>query len=88
MKNLLMSIGKYQFFDEPSNKNGLIGGKITAINSETGEKVSKTYQRFHTGKTTKYYTLGQLMAELAPPEEEKEEVKDDDNRISENEDIS
>lgn len=56
MRNLLISVGKIQFFDEPCNK-GLIGGKIIAINPDTGEEISQSYKKFHTGKTDKFNIL-------------------------------
>lgn len=73
MKNLLISVGEYQFFDEPSNKNGLIGGKIIANNPDTKEECFRTYKRYHTGKTDKYNVLAKLITELVPPEKKDEE---------------
>ena len=70
MKKLLISVGDYDFFDEPSNKGGLIGGKITAINPDN--TVSKNYKNLHTGKTDKYNVLAKLILELVPPEDENE----------------
>ena len=78
MKNLLISVGEYQFFDEPSNKNGLIGGKIIANNPDTKEEVFRTYKRYHTGKTDKYDVLAKLVTELVPPPEEKETLEDEE----------
>ena len=77
MKNLLISVGEYQFFDEPSNKNGLIGGKIIANNLDTKEEFFRTYKRYHTGKTDKYNVLAKLITELIPPEEKDEEDEAD-----------
>lgn len=73
MKNLLISVGEYQFFDEPSNKNGLIGGKIIANNPDTKEEFFRNYKRYHTGKTDKYNVLAKLITELVPPEKKDEE---------------
>ena len=70
MRNLLISVGEYQFFDEPSNKNGLIGGKIIANNLDTKEEFFRIYKRYHTGKTDKYNVLAKLVTELVPPPEE------------------
>lgn len=66
MRFPLMSVGNFTFEDEPINK-GLIGGKIIATNSETGEVNSKVYKKFHTGKTNKMDVLTQLMYEMVPP---------------------
>lgn len=77
MKNLLISVGEYQFFDEPSNKNGLIGGKIIANNPDTKEEFFRTYKRYHTGKTDKYNVLAKLITELIPPEKKDEEDEAD-----------
>lgn len=78
MRNLLISVGEYQFFDEPSNKNGLIGGKIIANNPDTKEEVFRTYKRYHTGKTDKYDILAKMITELIPPPEEKETLEDEE----------
>ena len=77
MRNLLISVGEYQFFDEPSNKNGLIGGKIIANNPDTKEELFRTYKRYHTGKTDKYNVLAKLITELIPPEKKDEEDEAD-----------
>lgn len=74
MRNLMISVGQYQFYDEPYNK-GLIGGKIVAINPDTGEQQSYPYKRFHTGKTNKFEVLAKIIYLLEPPEEN----KDDEN---------
>ena len=66
MRYKLMSVGEYTFYDEPYYR-GLIGGRIIATNPETGEKKSKFYKKFHTGKTDKFNVLEQLMLEMVPP---------------------
>ena len=78
MKNLLISAGEYQFFDEPAIKQGLIGGKIIAVNPETGEAITANYRKDHKGKTNKYTVLGKLISELVPLEEEEEDDEDAD----------
>lgn len=80
MRYLLMSVGEHKFFDEPT-KGGLIGGKVVAVNLETGEETSKIYRKYHTGKTDKFGVLAQLIAEVAPPpppEEEQEVEKEEE----------
>ena len=74
MRYLLVTAGNFTFEDEPVNK-GLIGGRIIATNLETGHVVIKPYIKYHSGQTTKYSVLTDLMMELAPPpqNEEKEE---------------
>ena len=69
MRYLLVKAGEYMFYDEPANR-GFLGGRIIAVNPDTDEEVSKTYKKFHTGKTDKFEVLSKLLAELAPPEEE------------------
>ena len=59
MKQLMMAVGDYTFEDSPINK-GLIGGKIIATNTKTGEQLSRTYKVFHTGKTNKFDVLASL----------------------------
>ena len=81
MRNLLISVGEYQFFDEPSNKAGLIGGNIVAINPDTTEEVSRIYKKLHTGKTNKYDVLAKLIIELVPPEVEAKE--DEETKLQE-----
>lgn len=81
MRNLLMSVGKFQFFDEPCNK-GLIGGKIIAINPNTREEKSYPYKRFHTGKTNKFAILTKAIYELEPPEENKDN-EDEESDLTE-----
>lgn len=66
MRFPLMSVGVFTFEDEPVNK-GLIGGKVIATNTETREVFSKTYKKFHTGKTNKFDVMAQLIYELEPP---------------------
>ena len=77
MRFQLLSVGEYNFFDEPANNGGLIGGKVIAINPETGEEVSRMYKKFHTGKTNKYDVMAKLIMELIPPEEES--ITEDDS---------
>lgn len=71
MRFPLMSVGNFTFEETPLNK-GFIGGKIFATNKETGEEISRTYKRFHTGKTNKFDVLAQLMYELVPPQPSEE----------------
>ena len=75
MRFPLMSVGNFTFEDEPINK-GLIGGKVIATNSETGEVASKIYKKFHTGKTNKFDVLAQLMHEIIPPEASSENAEE------------
>lgn len=75
MRFPLMSVGKFTFEDEPIDK-GLIGGKVIATNSETGEVASKIYKKFHTGKTNKMDILAQLMYEMVPPETSNDDEED------------
>ena len=82
MKSLLMQVGDFAFEDSPVNK-GLIGGKIIATNSKTGETTSMTYKKFHTGKTNKFDVLAKLMYKLVPPEQP-EENNDTDEETSAN----
>ena len=81
MRNLLISVGKFQFFDEPCNK-GLIGGKIIAINPDSKEEKSYGYKRFHNGKTDKFAVLAKAIYELEPPEENKND-EDEESGLTE-----
>ena len=68
MKNLLMTVGDYEFFDAPLNK-GLIGGTIIAVNKTTGNSISQNYRVYHNGKTNKMDILSIMIQTLIPPEE-------------------
>lgn len=78
MRTPIITVGNFTFEKEPVNK-GLIGGKVIATDTETGKTVSKTYKRFHTGKTNEFEVLAELMHEIIPPpppsESEEEEVE-------------
>jgi len=76
MRHILMSVGNFDFEDMPINK-GLIGGKVIAVNKETGEEISKIYKIYHTGKTDKIDVLAKLMYELVPPENPTEDNSED-----------
>lgn len=45
MRYKLISVGEYAFYDEPVNK-GLIGGKIIAVNPDTGKKLVNLIKNF------------------------------------------
>ena len=72
MRYKLITVCEYAFYDEPINK-GLIGGKIIAVNPDTGEEISQFYKKFHNGKTDKFDVLAKLMHKVAPPQKEEEE---------------
>ena len=83
MRNLLMSVGDFQFFDEPSNKGGLIAGKIVAINPLAEGEITRSYKRFHTGKTDKFNVLAKLIMELVPPDDEEEKEENEESNTEE-----
>lgn len=78
MRFRLMSVGPYIFENEPCNKSGLIGGKVIAVNPETGEEISRNYKKFHNGKTDKFNVMAKMIMELIPPEEEEDDGEDVD----------
>ena len=76
MRFPIISVGDFVFEDEPINK-GLIGGKVIATNLETGETTSRNYKKLHTGKTTKFDVVAQMMQELIPPPKNDEDKAED-----------
>lgn len=81
MRSLLISAGDFTFEDAPINK-GLIGGKVIATNTLTGEEISRVYNKFHTGKTNKFDVLAKLMYELAPPASPQEDNHPNEEALS------
>lgn len=77
MRTPLITVGNFTFEKETVNK-GLIGGKVIATDKETGKTISKTYKRFHTGKTNEFEVLAELMHEIIPPSSSSESKEEEE----------
>ena len=76
MRITIMTVGDIVIEDEPARKSGLIGGRIYARNTTTGEEIHKNYRTLHDGRTTKWSLAGELLKQMLPPEEENIEASD------------
>ena len=66
MKRTILTVGDIRIDEVPNTRGGLIGGRLEADNTKTGESAKANYQILHNKKTNKWGIMAMLIKQIAP----------------------